>query len=131
MAAGHAAVDVDREAHPHRAADAALATAWAEQGRTSEPVLATAALVGRERSAEGGLVRTATGEPASLPVAVYYRPDALAHVEVVGSQPGDGLWLPESYARTAGIGLGDRITVADAPVTVVGLYRDLFSVDAS
>ena len=108
----------------------ALVTAWAEQGRTAEPVLATAALVGRERFASPGAVVTASGADASLPVAVYFRPGALAHVEVVAQQPGNGLWLPVSYAEGAGISLGDRITVAGTPVDVVGLYRDLFSVDA-
>jgi len=108
----------------------ALVTAWAEQGRPAEPVLATAALVGRERFAEGAAVTTASGNEASLPVAVYFRPAALDHVEVVARQPGSGLWLPASYAEGAGIALGDRITVAGTPVDVVGLYRDLFSVDA-
>jgi putative ABC transport system permease protein len=108
----------------------ALAAAWAEQGRRSTPVLATALLVGRDRFALGAGVSTASGEPASLPVALYYRPDALAHVEVVAQRSGDGVWLPESYAQGAGIALGDRITVAGTPVGVVGLYRDLAAVDA-
>ncbi|WP_138760733.1 FtsX-like permease family protein [Modestobacter altitudinis] len=108
----------------------ALVAAWAEQGRTAEPVMATAALVGRERFASPGEVTTASGELASLPVSVYFRPDALAHVEVVAQQAGNGIWLPDSYAEGASTGLGDRITVAGTQVDVVGLYRDLSSVAA-
>jgi putative ABC transport system permease protein len=110
---------------------AAFAAAWAEQGRTSRPVLATAEMVGQHRVAVGADVRVLPStDPVSLPASLFYRPDALDHVQVVDQQTGDGLWLPAGYARAAGIHLGDEIAVAGTPVVVVGLYADLFTVDA-
>ncbi|WP_369140690.1 hypothetical protein [Modestobacter versicolor] len=111
------------------AVDTALADAWAAQGRTSAPVLATASLVGRDRAAFGALLRTASGEAASLPVSLFHRPDALEHIEVVEQQEGAGLWLPAGYADGAGVAVGDDVTVAGTAVPVVGTYRDLFTVD--
>ncbi|MGY1842381.1 hypothetical protein [Modestobacter sp. SYSU DS0875] len=111
------------------AVDDALAAAWAAQGRTSRPVLATSEMVGQNRGPGAASVTDAAGRDVAIPVSLFHRPDALQHVEVVGEQPGAGLWLPVGYADGAGITLGDRIAVAGTPVTVTGLYTDLFAVD--
>ena len=47
-------------------------------------------------------------------------------MHAVESGGGAGVWLPESYARTAHAHPGDRITMAGAPVTSAGVYTDLY-----
>ncbi|MEU2350487.1 hypothetical protein [Modestobacter sp. NPDC049651] len=111
-------------------ADRAVQQAWQDEGRASDLVLSTTVLTGTEKGPEGGLgVVSAAGAEAAERLSLTYRPDALAHVRVVDQRPGDGIWVPDAFARGAGIALGDRITVGGVPVDVVGVYRDLWSTD--
>jgi putative ABC transport system permease protein len=104
-------------AAPGPATDAALAGAWTAVGETSQPVLISG-------TAE---VRDDTGTELSIPATVFYRPGQLDQVRWVDRGAGDGVALPASYAESAGISVGEAITLAGRPVTVVGIYTDLFA----
>jgi putative ABC transport system permease protein len=102
---------------PGPADDAVLAEAWTQVGDRSQPVML---------SGVAG-VQDAGGVELSLPAAVFYRPGALDQVRWVDHRDGAGVALPDSYATSAGIDVGDTITMAGRPVPVIGVYTDLFA----
>src|SRR4051812_4834040 len=101
--------------------DAALAAAWTQVGEQSRPVML---------SGVAG-VQDAAGIELRLPAAVFYRPGALDQGRWVERGTGSGVALPDSYATGAGIAVGDTITMAGRPVSVVGTYTDLFTYQPS
>ena len=108
---------------PDRSTDEALAAAWDAVGDpASDPV----------GYASAGGVRTADGAPVSLPAQLLFRPASFDHVRWVEPPTTDttGVAVPASWAEQAGIAAGDTITVGSAPVTVAGVYTDLFAYDA-
>jgi putative ABC transport system permease protein len=107
-----------------------LHAGWAEAGAHSDRVLTVRSARGAGGNLQSGmLVVSPTGASMTQPSNLFWRPDVTAHVQVVDSQPGPGVWLPRSYATTAGAAVGDTITMAGVPVTVVGTYTDLFETD--
>ncbi|PZA19814.1 hypothetical protein, partial [Modestobacter versicolor] len=108
--------------------DAALADAWSGAGRPgSRLVLATGIIGTTDNGPDAALVRDRAGVPLQIPGSLFYRPDALAHVDRVEGGDADGVWLPVGYARGGGVQVGDLIEVGGTPVTVAGLYTDLWA----
>jgi putative ABC transport system permease protein len=104
--------------------------AWAALGRTSRRSLlvdASGSGAGGEQS--GMLVLDRNGAPLSQAANLLWRPGALQHVPVVQGSTATGVWLPASYAESAGATVGSRITMAGVAVTVAGVYTDLFKTD--
>jgi putative ABC transport system permease protein len=110
--------------------DAALDTAWDDAGRASRPVMATGVIGTTDNGPVGAPVIDPAGQPLELPASLFYRPDALDHVERVAGGSGPGVWLPQSYAEDAGLQVGDRIQVGGTPVAVTGVYTDLWATTA-
>lgn len=106
-----------------RSTDEALAAAWDDSGEPdSRPVgLASAALV-----------RNAAGEPTSVPGQLMDLPQAFDHVRwvVAPADGAQGVAVPASWAEQSGVSAGDTISVGSTPVTVVGVYTDLFAYEA-
>src|SRR3954471_5318811 len=101
--------------------------AFAAQGSTSTRSLLINRSIGVSGNPQGGMpVADPRGVLLTLPANVLWRPGATDHVHVVESGGGPGVWLPASYAAVAKAHPGDRITMAGAPVTVAGVYTDLY-----
>ena len=58
---------------------------------------------------QGVPVTTADGVRLSQPATLLWRPDALAHVDVVAEVEDAGVWLPTSYAQAAGATAGGTV----------------------
>jgi putative ABC transport system permease protein len=101
--------------------------AWAAVGRTAEPSLTVGSTANASGNVQQGVpVTAADGARLSQPATLLWRPDALAHVEVVDEVAGTGVWLPASYAQAAGATAGGTVDVGGTPTPVVGVYTDLF-----
>jgi putative ABC transport system permease protein len=102
-------------------------SAWTRLGQPSDRVVQVMASVAEAGNTQRGIPVTDTrGQSVTLPASLFWRPDATRHVHVVARGTGSGVWLPETYAKAAHAGVGDRIAMAGTPVTVVGVYTDLY-----
>lgn len=114
---------------PDRLATAADAyrQAFAARGLHSVRELLATRAFGASGNPQFGIpVTDPSGALATLPVNLMWRPGATSHVQVTASGGGAGVWLPATEAQTLHAAPGDRITLAGAPVTVAGVYTDLF-----
>ncbi|WP_091243960.1 hypothetical protein [Klenkia soli] len=103
---------------------------WASIGQDAVPALHLGSSLGPGGNPQTGVPVTGPGgERLSQPAQVFWQPGALDHVQVVAGAGGRGVWLPASYAEAAGASAGGTITVGDAPLTVAGVYTDLFDTE--
>lgn len=58
-------------------------------------------------------------------VSLFARSSARAHVHALDSVPGGGVWVPQSFARSHHLRLGDRVALGSARTPVTGIFRDL------
>lgn len=73
----------------------------------------------------GEVPLSVAGGRDSVDVRVLARDDAGEHVEVVDGALVDGVWVTDTLADDLGLGVGDPVTIGDARVPVVAVYRDL------
>jgi putative ABC transport system permease protein len=104
-----------------------LRQAWAKQGQSSRRVLGAYRARGANGNPQFSLpVQDPTGSLLTLPANLFWRAGVTEHVHVVASSAASGVWLPSTYAKEARASVGDRITMAGVPVTVAGIYTDLY-----
>jgi putative ABC transport system permease protein len=113
------------------AIDATLARGWEQTGRDSTPVMATATFGGSVNAPWPVPVRTADGGSPGVRSSLFYRPGAVDDVEQVDRIDGEGLWVPQGWAEDNGLSVGDTLTVSSQPVTVVGIYTELYATTPS
>jgi len=58
-------------------------------------------------------------------VGLFARRGARAHVHAIESVPGRGVWVPQSFARSHRLRVGDRLALGGAQPPVTGIFRDL------
>jgi putative ABC transport system permease protein len=58
-------------------------------------------------------------------VSLFARSGARAHVHVIDSVPGNGVWVPQSFARSHRLRLGDPVVLGSSRAPVTGVFRDL------
>ena len=75
--------------------------------------------------AEGGVTFPGVRNPNFHAATVFARSGALAHVDVVASAGGSGVWVPQTFAKATGTGPGDTLRTPTTALRVAGVYRDL------
>jgi putative ABC transport system permease protein len=79
------------------------------------------------RSRSGAALELVAGA-RTAGVRLAARDGAAAHIEVLDRAAGDGAWLPDTAARSLGVGAGQAVRLggpSGVPLRVAGVYRDL------
>lgn len=58
-------------------------------------------------------------------VGLFANSESLSHVDIVEQVPGDGLFIPDTYAEEQGLRPGDSLVSLTGSARVAGIYRDL------
>jgi len=116
---------LDGDGSTRPATDDALLQAWADAGKTAEPVLATASIGAAGARSYGVLASGPDGAALSEPFTLFQRPAALDHVDVVQRGDGAGVWVPDTVAEAESLSVGDVLGFGNQQAPVAGIYRDL------
>jgi putative ABC transport system permease protein len=99
--------------------------------RNADPVVAAAVrahgLPAPDRVAMGSVAFPAVHNLNFASATLFARPGALAHVDVVASAGGSGVWIPRTFATATGTRPGTTLRTDGTALRVAGVYRDLAS----